>query len=122
LFLFFGQKKAAFHIGIDINIDRGHTGRFKTDHPAAVRIFLFIGDIKMLARKTIDVLDPVIAIVCHRLNPEIILRRLSLEVSVCFINNLTVIKIVHKTAHSCSEPFYDHATTHYTAKAKLARF
>jgi len=67
---FFLDKKAAFHIGIDINIDGRHADGFEADNAAAVREFLFICDIKMLAGKTVDMLHSFIVVICHLFCPK----------------------------------------------------
>lgn len=56
LFFLFLQKQAAFHIGIDINVNRGHPDGFKADYAAAIREFLFISNVKMGAGKTINLI------------------------------------------------------------------
>ena len=70
LLSFFLNKKAAFHIGIDININRRHADGFEANNSAAVREFLFICDIKMFAGKTIDMLCFFIAVISHATCPE----------------------------------------------------
>jgi hypothetical protein len=70
---FFGGEKAAGHIRIYLNINRRHAGGFKTDDAASVRITLFIGNIKMLAGKTIDLLNFLISFISHVAFPETVI-------------------------------------------------
>lgn len=67
---FFLNKKAAWHIGIDGNLNGRHARGFKTDNAASVRISLFIGNIEMLAKETIDVRHILFGVVSHVVCPE----------------------------------------------------
>jgi hypothetical protein len=53
---FFLNKKTALHIGIYVDINRGHPDGFKADNAAPIRVPLLIGNIKMFTGKTIDML------------------------------------------------------------------